>query len=98
LIVRLHVLKEREGVMVKSSTVPGRVIMRIELLPGAKDKLGASCEKRGMTQVATTSRIIEWFCAQNDLIQAVVLGLYPEDIRGQVGEMILKQMAAEKKK
>jgi hypothetical protein len=51
-----------------------------------------------MTQVATTSRVIEWFCAQNDIVQAIVLGLYPEDVRGQVGEMILKKMAAEKKK
>ena len=84
--------------MANSSIAPRRVIMRIELLPGAKDKLGASCEKRGMTQVATTSRIIEWFCAQNDLIQAVVLGLYPEDIRGELPAIILKQMACEKKK
>ena len=83
--------------MANSSLVPRRVIMRIELLPNAKSKLESSCDQRGMTQVATTSRILEWFCAQNDLIQAVVLGLYPEDLRGQVGEMILKQMAAEKK-
>jgi hypothetical protein len=84
--------------MANSSTAPRRVIMRLELLPGAKGKLEASCEQRGMTQVATTSRIIEWFCSQNDLIQAVVLGLYPEDTRGELPAIILKQLAAEKKK
>jgi hypothetical protein len=84
--------------MANSSNAPRRVIMRIELFPSAKTRLEASCEQRGMTQVATTSRVIEWFCAQNDIVQAIVLGLYPEDVRGQVGEMILKKMAAEKKK
>jgi hypothetical protein len=50
-----------------------------------------------MTHVATTSRVIEWFCQQNDVVQAVILGLYPEDIREDVPAMILKRLASEKK-
>jgi len=88
---------ERVGIMAISSIVPGRVIMRIELFPEAKANLTASCDKRGMTQVAITSRVIEWLCSQNDVIQAAVLGLYPEDIRAALPAMILKNMANEKK-
>jgi hypothetical protein len=71
--------------------------MRIELLPQAKSTLETSCDKRGMTQVATTSRIVEWFCKQNDVVQAAVLGLYPDDIRAELPTMILKSIANEKK-
>jgi hypothetical protein len=84
--------------MTNSSKAPRRVIMRIELLPQAKNRLGDLCDQLGMTQVATTSRLIEWFCGQNDTVQAAVLGLYPEDIRADVPVMILKRMAGEKKK
>jgi hypothetical protein len=75
-----------------------RVIMRIELYPEAKDGLTGMCDRLGMTQVASTSRIIEWFTAQNDVVQAAILGLYPKDIRADVAELILKKMAAEKRK
>jgi len=44
------------------------------------------------------SRIIEWFTTQSDVVQAAILGLYPKDIRSQLAEMILRQMASEKKK
>ena len=71
--------------------------MRIELVPQAKTNLQALCDKLGMTHVATTSRVIEWFCQQNDVVQAVILGLYPEDIREDVPAMILKRLASEKK-
>jgi hypothetical protein len=51
-----------------------------------------------MTQVAATSRLVEWFCEQQDVVQAAVLGLYPEDIRSEVAQLILKRMASAKKK
>ena len=72
--------------------------MRIELYPEAKDDLSDLCDRLGMTQVAATSRLVEWFTEQTDVVQAAVLGLYPEDIRADVATMILKRMAAEKKK
>jgi hypothetical protein len=75
-----------------------RVIMRIELYPEAKDHLTELCARLGMTQVAATSRVIEWFCEQQDVVQAAVLGLYPEDIRAEIAGMILKRMAGDKKK
>jgi hypothetical protein len=72
--------------------------MRIELFPQAKDHLADLCDRLGMTQVAATSRLVEWFCEQQDVVQAAVLGLYPEDIRSEVATMILKRMAGDKKK
>jgi len=84
--------------MANLSNVPRRVIMRIELFPQAKDHLTELCSRLGMTQVAATSRLVEWFCEQPDVVQAAVLGLYPEDIRAEVATMILKRMAADKKK
>ena len=76
---------------------PLRVIMRIELLPQAKKQLMGYCSRLGMTQVATTSRLIEWLCQETDVVQAGVLGLYPEDIQAKLPSMILRGMAAGKK-
>jgi hypothetical protein len=84
--------------MANQSKSPHRVIMRIELTPPAKSGLAKLCEQLGLTQVATTSRIIEWFSEQNDVVQSTVLGLYPEDLRADVPTMILKQMAGDKRK
>jgi hypothetical protein len=75
-----------------------RVIMRIELNPEAKKGLTELCDRLGMTQIATTSRIIEWFTAQPDVIQAAILGLYPRDIRAEIAELIMKRMASDHKK
>jgi hypothetical protein len=84
--------------MASNNHNPGRVIMRIELTPHAKNGLTGLCDRLGMTQVAATSRIIEWFTDQSDVVQAAVLGLYPRDIRADVAEMILKKIASEKRK
>jgi hypothetical protein len=72
---------------------PRRVIMRIELFPEAKKGLADLCDRLGMTQIAATSRIVEWFTTQPDVVQAAVLGLYPQDIRAEIAEIILKRMA-----
>ena len=77
---------------------PQRVIMRIELLPQARDGLAEHCERLGMTQVATTSRLVDWFCQQDDVIQAGVLGIYPENIRAELPVLVLKRLASQKKK
>ncbi len=58
-----------------NSSSTRRVIMRIELYPEAKDGLTDLCDRLGMTQIATTSRIIEWFTTQTDVVQAAILGL-----------------------
>lgn len=73
-----------------------RYIMRIELTASAKQKLSNLSERHGMTQVAMMSRIVEWFAAQSELIQAAVLGRYPAEIQADVAKLILTRMAGEK--
>lgn len=75
-----------------------RVIMRIELLPQAREHLTALSNRLGMTQVAITSRLVDWLCAEQDVVQAAVLGLYPEDIGAEIPSKIFKRMAADRKK
>jgi len=72
--------------------------MRIELLPQAREHLTALSNRLGMTQVAISSRLVEWLCGEQDVVQAAVLGLYPEDIRADLPSKIFKRMAADKKK
>ena len=88
----------RRTVMLNTLNSPQRVIMRIELLPQAKEKFTHYCECSGITQVAVASHLIDWFCKQHDVVQAAVLGLYPEDIRDKIPLMILKRMVADEKR
>jgi hypothetical protein len=80
-----------------SAHMQKRVIMRIELYPEAKEKLADLCQRLGMTQVSATSRLVEWFTSQPDVVQAAVLGLYPRDIAADIATIILKKMAKDKK-
>jgi hypothetical protein len=77
---------------------PQRVIMRVELLPEARDGLAEHCDRVGMTQVSTTSRLVEWFCQQDFRVQAGVLGLFPDEARAEIPTLILKNITAQKPK
>lgn len=71
-----------------------RIIVRIELTPEAKRRSEAVAEKYGMTQIATTSRLVEWFAGQSEMIQAAILGQYPSDIEADVAQLILEKMTS----
>lgn len=51
-----------------------------------------------MTQVAMTSRLIEWFTGTSELIQAAVLGAYPVEIQSDIAKLILKRMAEDERR
>lgn len=72
-----------------------RSIMRIQLDLQAKQKLDKLCERRGMTQIAVMSRVVNWFVAQDETIQAIVLGSLSEQSMGSLARMVLKKIAAE---
>jgi hypothetical protein len=74
-----------------------RIIVRIELTPGAKDRLNDLSDKAGMTQVAMLSRLVEWFANQPDIIQAAVMGHYPPEIQVDIAKLILKRLASGKR-
>jgi hypothetical protein len=70
----------------------------LELTPQAKKALEDVCDNNGMTQVAVSSRLVEWFADQTDMLQAAILGHYPKEIEKDVAELILKRLAAGEKR
>jgi hypothetical protein len=75
------------------STASPRVIMRLEVPPDARDGFTNYCERMGMTQVATMSRLVEWLSRQPDVVRAGILGLYPGDIRDKLPAVVLAHIA-----
>lgn len=74
-----------------------RAVFRIQLTPEAKKRLLDLSDKLGVTQIAVTSRLTEWFATQPESVQAAILGLYPGELRQDIATMILERMAAGKK-
>lgn len=70
-----------------------RVVFRIQLTTDAKKRLLDISDQLGITQIAIASRLVEWFANQPDLIQAAVLGLYPDLIKQDVATLILNRLA-----
>jgi hypothetical protein len=77
----------------KHAGASSRIIVRIELTPEAKKRSAAAADSFGMTQIATTSRLVEWFARQPEAVQAAVLGQYPPEIEADVARLILGRMA-----
>ncbi len=73
-----------------------RSIFRVQLTAVAKKNLLKVTEKTGITQIAVTSKLTEWFANQPDTIQAAILGLYPDAIKTDVATILLKRMKAGK--
>ena len=66
------------------------VRMRLDLQ--SKARLEKLCEERGMTQTALMSRVMKWFLAQHDTVQAPVLGLLSEEVMGSLAPKLLQQL------
>lgn len=73
-----------------------RAVFRIQLTPEAKKRLLDLSDKLGVTQIAVTSRLTEWFATQPETVQAAILGLYPDVIKQDIATMILERMASGK--
>jgi hypothetical protein len=71
--------------------------MRVELLGPAKRKFEETPDAFGMTQIAVTSKLVEWFLGQTEEVQASILGLYPKDDGIDLTTAILKHFIAAKK-
>jgi hypothetical protein len=70
-----------------------RSIMRIDLRPTARERFTKVPDKFGMTQVAVTSRLMEWIAGQPDGVQALVLGLPSNNLNCDAATEYLKQVA-----
>jgi hypothetical protein len=69
--------------------MPKRHIMRIELTGPAKKKLEELSDRHGMTQVAMMSRLVEFFASRNEQVQTAMVGYFPDEMRGQISQLIL---------
>lgn len=72
---------------------PKRHIMRIELSAKAKKNLQDDADSSGMTQVATMSKLVEWYTAQPVEMKALVLGQIPDSVRGGYIRLLIKHLA-----
>ena len=71
-----------------------RVVVRIQLDLEAKEALDGLCDRRGMTQIAVMSRLVDWFIKQDEIIQLAALGVLSPQVTGPLARKILERMAA----
>jgi hypothetical protein len=74
-----------------------RSIMRIQLDTTAKDRLETICKRRGMTQIAMMTRLVNWFSAQDDYIQTAVLQSLSDASMATLAKTLLKQLSSERR-
>jgi hypothetical protein len=72
-----------------------RAIMRIQMDAQSKNRLEKLCEKRGMTQIAMMSRMVNWFLAQDETVQAMVLGSLSEESMGPLARTLLERLVGQ---
>jgi hypothetical protein len=68
-----------------------RAIMRIDLTPATKELFLQVADRQGMTQLAVTSRIVEWFCKQPEVVQHAVLQSGFNNNHAEVAKMAMKE-------
>jgi hypothetical protein len=73
-----------------------RSIMRIQLDTAAKDRLDIICKRRGMTQIAMMSRLVNWFSVQDDYIQTAVLQTLSDSSMATLAKSLLKRLTSDK--
>ena len=71
-----------------------RSIMRIQLDGPAKDRLETICKRRGMTQIALMSRLVNWFSLQDDFVQTAVLASLSDSSLQALAKSLMKKLAS----
>jgi hypothetical protein len=69
-----------------------RVILRIEVLPGVPASIDKTLEQFGSTHICVFSRLVAWFCEQDELTQAEILKLLPEIAGIDVSRRIIERL------
>jgi hypothetical protein len=73
-----------------------RSIMRIQLDTAAKDRLEIICKRRGMTQIALMSRLVNWFSYQDDYMQTAVLATLSDESMAALAKSLFKKIMSSK--
>jgi len=71
-------------------------IMRVQLDAESKERLDSLCGRRGMTQIALMSRLVQWFCSQDDFIQTSVLQTLSATSLATLAKSLMKKPASER--
>jgi hypothetical protein len=87
----------RESADTQTEDKQGRIIIRIEVNPQAWERIQQMIAHRGMTQLSAISRAMDWFGNQSELVQAAILGHYPQSLQKDIGDLILKEMLKPRK-
>lgn len=69
-----------------------RAIMRVQLDSATKTELDDLCDKRGMTQIAVMSRLVDWFVRQDALIQAAVLSSLSDESLSRLAKQLHRRL------
>ncbi len=78
--------------MPKAATLR-RVVFRVDVTPQTAKKFAAMCEETGVSQIAATSRLVQWFSAQESEVQARILGVLGEQGKKEAAMIYLKKIA-----
>lgn len=73
--------------------VSRRDFLKIQVTPDVRQRFEALYTEKGMTQIAAATRVFDWFMAQDETVQAAVLGLVPKNVAPDVARLILERMA-----
>ena len=71
-----------------------RSILRIDPDEGAKDRIEAICQRRGMTQIALMSRVVKWFSEQDDHLQTDVLQNHAPGTTSALAKSLLRKLSS----
>jgi hypothetical protein len=63
--------------MARKSLSARRVTLRLEVSQAGKAALERLADETGIKQLELSTRRLEWFVEQDELTQAIVLGVYP---------------------
>jgi hypothetical protein len=69
----------------------------MEIPPEVMDRIAQVCQRKGMTQLAVSSKVVEWFARQPDLVQSAILRNFPAKASGEVARLVMQHMAGELK-
>ena len=73
--------------------LPSRASVRVELDPTAKERVEQVCHRKGMTQIAIVSRLVDWFVRQPEVVQRAILGQFSEHAQAELWQRLLHGLA-----
>lgn len=70
-----------------------RQIIKIAVSPKAKQAIEAMCERYGMSQIELAGRLYQWAAEQEEVVQAAILGILPDDVAPDIARLVLRRLA-----